>query len=544
MGQVRNILFIMCDQLRWDYLSCNGHPTLATPHIDALAARGVNFRRSYCQSPFCGPSRMSFYTGRYMFCHGANGNNFPLSVHERTMGDYLRPLGLRTALIGKTHMAADRDGMARLNIDPASSLGVLVSECGFEPYERDDGLHPDQSADPDLAYNRYLRDLGYAGDNPWHDWANSVEGDDGEVLSGWYLKHSPRPARVKEEHSETAYMTDRALAFIDECGDRPWCAHLSYIKPHWPYIAPAPYHALYSANQILPMVAHPDEKADPHPVHAAFMGHPDSQNFANDAVRQAVIPAYMGLIKQIDDHVGRLMAELDTRGRLDDTMIVFTSDHGDYLGDHYLGEKELLHEVSARIPMLVVDPDPAADATRGSVDERLVEGIDLLPTFVEALGGEPQPHRLEGLSLLPLTRPGHEPAHRDGTRLVDWREAAFSECDYSLRQARVALGVEPADARAFMVVTADWKYVFYEGFRPQLFDLAGDPDELKDLGESPDPEHVAVRAEMHERLFAWLRQRRTRMTMSEEDLRKRTGGARKRGFLIGLWDEGEDFAPE
>ncbi|MEE8303261.1 MAG: sulfatase-like hydrolase/transferase, partial [Candidatus Tectomicrobia bacterium] len=118
MGAVRNFLFIMCDQLRADYLSCNGHPTLETSYIDALAARGVNFTRAYCQSPVCGPSRMSFYTGRYMFNHGASWNAVPLSVGEWTMGDFLRPLGLRTVLVGKTHMRADDEGMARLDIAP------------------------------------------------------------------------------------------------------------------------------------------------------------------------------------------------------------------------------------------------------------------------------------------------------------------------------------------------------------------------------------------------------------------------------------------
>ncbi|ETW99609.1 MAG: hypothetical protein ETSY1_14325, partial [Candidatus Entotheonella factor] len=234
MGTVRNILFIMCDQLRADYLSCSGHPTLETPHIDALAARGVNFTRAYCQSPVCGPSRMSFYTGRYMFTHGATWNGVPLPVGEWTMGDYLRPLGLRTVLVGKTHMAADLAGLDRLHIAPDSSLGVLVSQCGFEPLERDDGLHPDQAVDPNLAYNRYLREQGYEGDNPWHDYANSVEGPNGEVLSGWFMRNAHLPARVAEAHSETAYMTNRAIDFVRQAGDSPWCMHLSYIKPHWP----------------------------------------------------------------------------------------------------------------------------------------------------------------------------------------------------------------------------------------------------------------------------------------------------------------------
>jgi nitrite transporter NirC len=138
----RNVLWIMCDQLRFDYLSCYGHPHLQTPNIDALAARGMRFTRAYVQSPVCGPSRMSYYTGRYMRSHGANWNRFPLRVGEPTLGDHLAELGVRNVLVGKTHMQADTEGMRRLGIDPASSLGVQVAECGFEPYERDDGLNP------------------------------------------------------------------------------------------------------------------------------------------------------------------------------------------------------------------------------------------------------------------------------------------------------------------------------------------------------------------------------------------------------------------
>jgi arylsulfatase A-like enzyme len=468
---------------------------------------------------------MSFYTGRYMFCHGATWNNVPLSVGEWTMGDYLRPLGLRTVLVGKTHMRADDAGMARLQIDPVSPLGVLVSQCGFEPYERDDGLHPDQSADPNLTYNRYLRARGYVSDNPWHDFANSVEGPNGEVLSGWYMRNCHLPARVAEADSETAYMTNRAMEYIREAGAQPWCLHLSYIKPHWPYIAPSPYRDMYGAQHVVPARRHAAERDQPHPVVAAFMQHEESRSFQRDDVRHHVIPAYMALVKQIDDHLGRLLQFLEAQGRLADTMIVLTSDHGDYLGDHWLGEKELFHEASARVPMLVYDPDPAADATRGTTDERLVEALDLLPTFLDALGADLHPHRLEGRSLLPLLRPGET--------TVAWRDAAFSELDYAFRPARLALGLAPHEARAFMVRTADWKYIHYEHFRPQLFDLTADPDEFHDLGDSPA--HAAVRADLHERLFTWLRTRRTRTTMADTTIVQRTATTQRRGILIGVW---------
>ena len=225
----RNVLFIMCDQLRFDYLSCAGHPYLQTPNIDALAARGVRFTRAYVQSPVCGPSRMSTYTGRYMRSHGANWNGFPLRIGEPTLGDHLRGLGIRTALVGKTHMTSDDEGMQRLGIDPGSRIGVLASECGFEPYDRDDGLHPAGRPASSAPYNDYLRSKGYAGANPWETWANSGQAPDGGQQNGWLLVHADKAARVAEEDSETPHITRRAMDFIAEAetDGRPWCLHLS-----------------------------------------------------------------------------------------------------------------------------------------------------------------------------------------------------------------------------------------------------------------------------------------------------------------------------
>jgi len=517
-----NLLFIMADQLRADYLGCTGHPTLRTPVIDALAAEGVTFDRAYCQGPVCGPSRMSFYTGRYVINHGATYNGVPLGVDELTLGDYLRPLGYRVALVGKTHMKADAEGMRRLGVNPASSRGVLVSECGFEPFERDDGLHPDMSADPDLRYNRWLRERGYAGANPWHDYANAAEGGDGELLSGWYLRNARHPARVKEEHSETAYMTDRAMAFMKDAGDTPWCLHLSYIKPHWPYMAPAPYHRMYGEDDVLPAVRRRVDGTE-HPVLAAYRRHDESVNFSDEAVRRTVVPTYMGLISQLDHHLGRLFEFMKRNGLWDNTIVVFTSDHGDYLGDHWLGEKDLFHEQSSRIPLVVRDPRKEALSKHGSRRDELVEAIDLIPTFLEAAGGEPMEHILEGRSLLPMLH-GRE---------TTWRDAVFSEADYAWREARLSLGVAPDAARAFMVRTARWKFVHHLSFRPELYDLANDPGELRDLG--PDPEYRGILEEMHHRLLNWLARRRTRVKVSNARVDRAAGTHRERGIVFGEW---------
>lgn len=522
----------MCDQLRWDYLSCAGHPRLHTPNIDALASKGVRFTRAYVQSPVCGASRMSFYTGRYVQSHGAAWNGFPLKVGEMTLGDYLRPLGLRAVLVGKTHMRADVEGMERLGIDPNSIIGVRVSECGFDPYERDDGLHgvgPEGRYDPQIPrYNQYLNEKGYLGANPWHDWANAAQDEGNALASGWAMRHAAKPARVREEDSETPYMTRRAMDFITEAGDEPWCLHLSYIKPHWPYIAPAPYNDMFAAKDVIPAVRSEEERADPHPVYGAFMSHRVSVAFSRDEVRETVIPVYMGLIKQIDDQLGVLFRFMQERGLFDNTMIVFTSDHGDYLGDHWLGEKDLFHEPSVKVPLLIYDPSPVCDRARGGVCDELVETIDLAPTFLEAVGGDPvsQSHRLEGHSLAPFLR---------GEIPTAWRQFAFSEYDYSMLPAAAKLGVAPRDARLFMVADKRWKYVHALGFRPMLYDMAADPEELRDLGE--DPACDGERRRLAAALAEWGLRLSQRTTRSEQQIREARGQSQRKGILIGVWDE-------
>jgi arylsulfatase A-like enzyme len=188
-------------------------------------------------------------------------------------------------------------------------------------------------------------------------------------------------------------------------------------------------------------------------------------------------------------------------------MIVFTSDHGDYLGDHWMGEKELFHEQSARVPLIIYDPSPEAEATRGSVCTKFVEAIDLLPTFLDSVGAPIPSHRLEGRSILPLLHGGDIP---------EWRDAVFSEIDYAFYQARQILDVGASDARGYMIRTDRWKYIHFKNYPPQLFDLAQDPDEFIDLGSSPD--HVSVRAEMKERLFERLLDRRNRVTLSDAEV--------------------------
>ncbi len=527
-----NILFIMYDQLRFDYLSCAGHPHLDTPNFDRVAAQGVRFTNAYVQSPICGASRMSYYTGRYVSSHGAAWNGFPLRVGEQTMGDHLRKLGMECWLIGKTHMKADAEGMARLGLSPDSQIGARQSECGFDAWIRDDGLWgagPDGFYDEKRSpYNEYLKSKGYDSENPWADFANAGIDENDNKSSGWMFANADKPANIREEDSETPWLTRQTIEFIDKAkaeGRAPWCAHVSYIKPHWPYIVPAPYHNMFGTNHVPAPMRHDKERQDAHPVYAAYMGNKISTAFQQEDVRQKVIPAYMGLIKQCDDQLGVLLDHLEATGQMDDTMIVLTSDHGDYLGDHWMGEKDLFHEASVKVPMIIYDPRAEADVTRGTTCDALVESIDLVPTFVEAAGGTVPSHILEGRSLTPWLH-GQTP---------QWRDVVISEFDYSPTPQCVKLGLEPSDCRLFMVFDGRYKLMHaMGGFRPMLFDLQNDPEEFEDLAKGAD--YTAEIDRLYDHLADWGRRNAQRVTMSDDAIKSMRGKALRKGIMPFLVD--------
>ena len=524
-----NILFIMYDQLRFDYLSCAGHPHLHTPNFDRVANMGVRFTNAFVQSPVCGGSRMCFYTGRYASSHGAHWNGFPLRVGEMTMGDHLRNAGMDAWLIGKTHMKADSEGMARLGLSPDSVIGARQAECGFDTWIRDDGLWglgPDGWYDEKRSpYNEYLKSKGYDSENPWADFANAgIDGD--KVASGWIFRNADKPANIKETDSETPWLTRKTIEFMDAMkGKDPWCAHVSYIKPHWPYIVPAPYHDMFGPNHVPAPTRDEVELENPQPVFGAYQQNKIAQAFHKDEVRQKVIPAYMGLIKQCDDQLGNILDYLEETGQIKDTMIVLTSDHGDYLGDHWMGEKDLFHDPSVKIPMIIYDPRSDCDATRGTTCDALVESIDLTATFIEAAGGKVPDHIVEGRSLLPWLQ-GDTPT---------WRKYAISEYDYSVTPQAVKLGVEPRDARLFMVYDGRYKMMHAEGgFRPMLFDLKNDPEEFHDLAKGNDHQDQIDR--LYKYLGDWGLRMSQRVTKSEDDIRAMRGRSMRRGILPFLAD--------
>lgn len=520
MSHVQNVLFIMADQLRADHLACYGHPYIRTPNIDALAQKGVQFQNAFVNSGVCGPSRMSYYTGRYPSSHGATWNRVPLSVGEITLGEYLRGHGQRLVLAGKTHVMPDHAGLQRLNIDGGSELGRLLYQGGFQEIDRYDGHH---EPGDESGYPAYLRSHGYDSPDPWTDYVIAANDASGNVVSGWHMRNVHLPSRVAEEHSETAYMTDQALGFMQRMGQQPWVLHLSYVKPHWPYMAPAPYHNMYSYDQCLPLVRNQAELQNAHPVVQAYRQQEECVNFATEECPRVVRPVYQGLISQLDDHLGRLFDYMEKSGLMKNTLIIFTADHGDFLGDHWLGEKELFYDAAQRVPLIVVDPQAQANATRGQVETRMVESVDILPTVLQALNIPLSTHRLEGRSLLPLL---HDTAD-------SWRNTVYSELDYSYRLARQLRGKSPQNARAWSIRNEHWLYVYWQDEPEQLFDLQSDPQQFHDLGRQET--HAAVRAEFRQQLLDWFSRLKRRTTVTDQAVEKGTNAYKKAGVFYGQW---------
>jgi arylsulfatase A-like enzyme len=223
-----------------------------------------------------------------------------------------------------------------------------------------------------------------------------------------------------------------------------------------------------------------------------------------------------------------LFDSMSRKGLMENTMIVFTSDHGDYLGDHWMGEKDLFHDQSVKIPLIVYDP--RWERTSANVCDELVESVDIVPTLLDAVGGDVsgQSHRIEGRSLVPFLK---------SETPETWRGYAISEYDYSVLPVAVKLKIAPRDARLFMVANKKWKYVHAPGFRPMLFDLANDPQEFADLGA--DPEYASVRDTLQDVLHKWGLRYSQRTTRSEQQILAARGKSVRKGILIGVWDENE-----
>ncbi len=482
-----NILLITADQWRADCLSAVGHPVVRTPNIDALASAGVLFRRHYTQAAPCAPARASLYTGLYQMNHRVCRNGTPLDRRHDNIALAARRVGHAPTLFGYTDTGVDP--RAHHPADPALLTweGVL----------------------PGMEARAELRD-GY---EDWRSWlaARGVAIPDEDPLTLFAPVTGPAdppsgaPALYRAEDSPTAYLTESFLRWLSERRDRPFFAHISWLAPHPPFIAPAPYHERFDSH------AGPDfvraaggvtaERAQ-HPWLDHLFDHLGKGGFRQGAQgsatdwrtedTHAIRRAYWGLIAEIDDHIGRIVEALRACGAWDRTLIVLTTDHGEMMGDHHLFGKGGYFDQSFHIPLIV--RDPSRPAAHGTTVGAFTEAVDVMPTILEAIGA-PVPHQLDGRSLVPFLD-GHAPRA--------WREAVHWEFDFrevATGRAQRALGLPAERCNLAVHRTERVKYVHFAGLPPLLFDLEHDPGELTD--RAGDPAWRDVRLACAEALLAW-----------------------------------------
>ncbi len=476
-----NILFILADQFRADCLSCAGHPMVKTPNLDRLASTGVRFDHAFVQAAVCGPSRMCLYTGRYVHAHRSSFNGVPLPAMERTMADELRQAGYEAMLFGRTHCVADKALLERLNSHMDAEELAAQLNGGF----------PHDEITLREAYNDFRATLPVE-----EDFDGTIRTPQGDIISqdGWAAHAdysvSAYPQRIRPEHLYDSYKTDRAIDYIRGEHHQPWLLYLSLDGPHPPFHICEPYHSMYDRAAVPPPVRRQHE-SDSHPMLPIFRRHRRSEPLDDESTWRTVRATYYGMCTYTDAQVGRVLDAVDDAGLADNTVVVFVADHGEYLGDHWLAEKELFYEQAIRIPMILRVPGCVNDASRGTVVSELVEAIDVMPTFLNA-AGLPIPPAVQGRSLLPLL--SEQPP-------ATWRDAVFTDWDYQFHHVGEHLGIPRSRQRAWMIRDTHFKYAHFLDLPPMLFNLKDDPQELHNV--AGQPEYAGVVAEYQKRLLEW-----------------------------------------
>ena len=432
---ITNVLFIMSDEHSREIAGCYGNPIVATPNIDTLAARGVVFENAYCNSPICVPSRASLATGDYVHRIGywdsaaAYDGRVP-SWHHR-----VREAGHDMVSIGKLHYrgAGDDNGMSEVHL-PVWIVDGIGDLHGL------------------LRRDRRVREV-----------ARELATEAGR---GW----SPCTRfDVQVADATVRWLRERR----DRAAGKPWVLFSSMVSPHYPLIAPDEFHDLY-AGIDLPRPRLYEEADRPH--HPVIDHYRETWNYDDhfDAERLRVgLTAYYGLCSFLDFQIGRILAALQESGFADDTLVIYTSDHGESLGNRGLWGKSVMYEESSAVPLVMAGP--SVDAGRRCATP--VSLVDVYPTVVESVCGalDARERALPGESLITLAR--EQPAER----------VVFSE-----------LHDDGSMTGEFMVRLGDWKLVHYVGYPPQLFDLAADPFEQNDLADRPET------AEFQHRLYGEL----------------------------------------
>ncbi len=477
-----NILFITADQWRGDCLSALGHSHIKTPNLDALAGEGLLFRNHYAQATPCAPSRSSLHTGMYLQNHRCVVNGAPLDDRFSNWAREIKSAGYEPSLFGYTDSAIDPRGLG-----PQDPRLFHYSE----PLPGIDTYTPMRD-EVSVEWTEYLQQEGYAmPDRPWNLYAATTPGVDWAEGGETVL-----PLAIKTEDHETHYMVDRCIDWI-KAQDKPWVTHLSLLRPHPPFAAPEPYNGMFDPSKMPEPLRHESsaDEAEQHPLLDFFINH--SQYRAPDSLRQTQQDRvnYFGLMCEVDDNLGRLFATLKSNGEWDTTLIIFTSDHGEQMGDHWLMSKLGYFDQSYHIPLIIRDPRPAADVSRGKQIAGFSENVDLMPTMLDWLGVD-IPSQCDGFSLLPATESGQMPA--------GWREEAHWECDFrDVRDASLEqyLGLTLHQCSLAVIRDHHYKYVHFTALPPLLFDLKQDPGEF--VNQAGNPDYQTRVLEYAQKMLSW-----------------------------------------
>ncbi|MBV7328706.1 sulfatase-like hydrolase/transferase [Chloroflexi bacterium TSY] len=427
-----NFLIVMSDEHGPMFSGTYGHPLVRTPHMDRLAERGVRFENAYCNSPLCLPSRMSFMTGRYIHHIDVWDNASILATNAVTWPHRLRAVGYDVVLAGKQHFV----GPDKLH-----------------------GFRAQLARDPH-------------GDNqhPIYRWSDGVT----PAKQPWQGVYEAGPGTTKEievddevEAATLAYLRDPARR------KQPWAINASFIAPHFPLVAPQKYWNLYPPEEMdLPTIplGHLDNL---HPVYQRMRTMFGLINYTEDELRRARA-GYYALITYLDDKMGRMIAVLEETGQLDNTVIIYTSDHGEMAGEHGMWRKSNFYEQSSRIPLIVSWP---GELPQGHRVQEAVSLVDLVATLID-IAGAPVVAPLDGDSLLDLA----------SGSATDWKDMAFSEY--------LAHGVIRPMA---MLRRGRFKLNYSLDDPVELYDLEADPGEFNNLGS--DPDYAAVREQLRAELL-------------------------------------------
>lgn len=467
-----NIIFIMTDQHRWDCVGANGNSIIKTPNLDRLAARGANFTHAFVSSPVCVPSRISFFTGRYSHSHRNRVNYTPLDRSEVLMQARLKEAGYRTAAVGKLHYTPPTPMEAR--------------RTGFDIVElHDSAAFADRWSD----YVKWREDNDPRKDINYHATAKNIEPG-----------KNPFRAALDAEHTDTAWTGARARYWLSELAREasPFFLHVSFWKPHSPYEVAVPYDRMYDTVDIpIPdtVRAIPAEELPP-PLLALAMRN-GGLKIDREQIEWAY-RSYYGTISHVDHEIGLLLDVLEKTGQASNTLIVFSSDHGDQLYEHGITGKNCFFEPSVLVPFMVSLPGRIRPARY----DQLIESIDLLPSLFEFIG-LPEPTSVQGRSFAPLIA--------DMGRDYEPHDAVFSEniipevitggkLDMPFVKGEGVGGIRHPDAK--MVRTTRWKYCYYPDGYAELYDLQADPLERTNLAERAEMRDVEF--DLRTRLLNWM----------------------------------------